>query len=364
MKLFQRSKNDDAPAEEANAAADAGESTSTDSAERKQKADAEEFAQAIDRSVKEIGEKIVRLTSSVESVSQEKADFEEKMARMEERMRKLTSLTEVMSAKYNPFIGDEPPPETQVLPEAALPSPLNTHPHHARPPPPPAPLTRSRHPGPEMPAEFEEAVEFEGDAFDEEPFMPDLDDDRTQAPAPPATRAYLESVPRSFASSYMLLNWSELLIRRAGREGMGELLAYYEQLGWIGNEVKAELLSYAQGILLEDEDVEAFEWREWRAEVDLHARSLLFIERLKGTELTPTLLRRLENEVAWIARSGSLHGTEPTKAEARPRTNTAKTAPEKAAKNARNDAPKKSAPKKTAGRVTGKKRGTTKGRKA
>ncbi len=319
MKIFQRSKQD--PGDEAEG--DAAKAPAVEApAPREESTGAgsgavnDEFAESIDRSVKEISEKIVRLTSSVDNVAQEKQDFEEKLLRMEERMRKLTALTEVMSNKFNPFIGDEPPPETQVLPEARLPEALPDTPRRdgragtppagaidRNLPPPPAPLDLD-HAGPGSAGAHDAAIEeYYDSSFDDEPFMPDLDEEVARpAPAKAAPPAYLEALPQTFASSYILLNWSELLIRRAGREGMGELLQYYQQLGWISTGVLEEVMKYAEGIILEDEDVEELAWCDWRAEVDLHKRSLLFIERLRGTELSPQVLKRLERDVGWITR--------------------------------------------------------------
>ncbi|HWG91592.1 MAG TPA: flagella accessory protein C, partial [Candidatus Thermoplasmatota archaeon] len=121
MKLFSRPKSDAAEASQASgspsgapAEAHAGAAGSPGATQTvvpvgaAAPPEAAEFAQALDNSVKEMSEKIQRLTSNLDNVHEERQAFEEKLSRMEERMRKLSSLTEMISNQYNPFIGDEP----------------------------------------------------------------------------------------------------------------------------------------------------------------------------------------------------------------------------------------------------------------
>src|SRR5581483_2700077 len=60
-----------------------------------------ELTAILDANVKDMSEKIAKLASTVESQTTEKGALEAKLEQMEERMRKLSSLTEMISAQYN-----------------------------------------------------------------------------------------------------------------------------------------------------------------------------------------------------------------------------------------------------------------------
>jgi archaellum component FlaD/FlaE len=63
------------------------------------------------------------------------------------------------------------------------------------------------------------------------------------------------------------------------REGLDELLHYYQTIGWINDAVREEIENYANGILV---PVTPTAPNDWRANVDLHQRSLLFVEKLRS----------------------------------------------------------------------------------
>ncbi|HET6405034.1 MAG TPA: FlaD/FlaE family flagellar protein, partial [Candidatus Thermoplasmatota archaeon] len=240
-----------------------------------------------DASVKEMSEKIARLASSLETVSEERASFEDKLARMEERMRKLSSLTEMISAQYNPFVGDAPS-ERDPMP----------HPEVGLAPPPPPPTAA---PPVEAPPALQLAPEFPPLPAAEMPPMPAFDAphaadpfaapepaphaqpaDPSAAPGPADERmgVYLWSVAPSFESSMLLLGWSDMLLKSAGsREALLDLVNYYHNIGWIGDPARDQLLAYADGLALPAASAST----DWRADVDVHEKSLLFVEKLRAT---------------------------------------------------------------------------------
>lgn len=225
--------------------------------------DPDPLAVALDASVKEIAEKLARLSSSVETVREERSSFDEKFGKMEERMRKLTALAEMISTQYNPFLGAEPPATNsavaavqpvvaaQLAAEVRPPAPAR-----AAPPQPPAPAARPAPPPALAPPPQ---------------WAPAPEDDAVEAPA-----QFLTHVDPSFQNSMTLLQWSEMLLRAAGREGLPDLLDYYAALGWIGPDMKALVQTYAKGLQVETEGR-----GDWRARLDLHEKSLVFVEKLR-----------------------------------------------------------------------------------
>ena len=225
----------------------------------------------LDTNVKEMSEKIARLASTLESSQEDRSGFEAKLAQMEERMRKLSSLTEMISAQYNPFVG-EVPAERDVLPhpEVGLAPPVVAPPSSLMAPPPPS-----------APPMFE---------FPEEPA--ETPSEPAPAPLPPPAPApiaepapenepgvYLWSVPAGFEPSMLLLGWADMLLKSAGdRQSLLELVNYYHNIGWIGDPARDQLLAYADGLSAPEQGGGA----GWRADVDLHERSLLFVEKLRA----------------------------------------------------------------------------------
>lgn len=247
-----------------------------------------DLSQVLDASVKEMADKIAQLTSSLESANSERASFEDKVQRMEDRMRKLSSLTEAISSQYNPFVGDAPPREGR----SSRPPPPGTRAEGADAAfaaPPPAPSLALP---PAVPASI--AIPMPKEAPASERFLapeeiaaappPVAAIAVAEASAPPAgrpaaPRVHLDEVDLTFQNSLLVLTWADTLLKSArSREGVAELLAYYRSIGWIGEGVERQLLSYVSGLAF----TESAGPVDWRADVEIHERSLLFIEKLKG----------------------------------------------------------------------------------
>ncbi|AEH61503.1 flagella protein [Methanosalsum zhilinae DSM 4017] len=108
----------------------------------------------------------------------------------------------------------------------------------------------------------------------------------------PAVR--LESVGPDTASVVILLNWIEFLMERVGRNNLMDALDYYVDIGWISEEVRSEIMTYARGI---DYYVEKSTWRLLPED---HTKSLLFIERLCGRKIDKNMLGTLDREMARV----------------------------------------------------------------
>lgn len=262
-----------------------------------------QLAAILDANVKEMSDKIAKLTTSLESTQTEKEHFEAKIEQMEERMRKLSALTEMISAQYNPFVGDapterDPLPSPEVglsqPPEATAAAAADMAPLHLAPPTedvlppmpempsfgaPPAPEPAFAEPEP-MPSPFGGPSEADmllsqgppADAFDAEP------DEEPQA-AELATGAHVWSIQPGFESSLLMLGWADMLLKNVpSRDSLADLVGYYHNIGWIGDPARDTLLAYADGIQTpENQGAKP----DWRANVEIHEKSLLFLEKLK-----------------------------------------------------------------------------------
>jgi len=268
---------------------------------------APDLAVILDANVKEMSEKIARLASTLDTANQERTGFEAKIEQMEERMRKLSSLTEMISAQYNPFVGEAPMERGEMpRPEVGLaPPPVAIPPSALASFPPPPPPVASAEPALSLQIEPPPAPEFSS--------LPPLDGallgSPELAPPPPMMAApqmleppmmapyaalpqeapmaaepgvYLWQIQPGFEPSMLLLGWADMLLKSAGsRESLLELVNYYHNIGWIGDPARDQLLAYADG-LTAPQDAAV---RDWRADVEVHEKSLLFVEKLRAVSM-------------------------------------------------------------------------------
>ena len=227
----------------------------------------------LDANVKEMSEKIARLTSSLETSEEERGSFQAKMEAMEERMRKLSSLTEMISAQYNPFVGDAPSErEPLPAPEIGLAQTVTLPPLPSADAPPMGAAL-----GPGLSLALEPPMEAMPAAPAEAPMAPAPEPAPAEAGAPDGV--HLWAARPSFESSMLLLNWADMLLKSAGsREAVQSLAHYYHNIGWIGDPARDQLLAYLDGIAAP----EGGAGMDWRAATDVHERSLLFVEKLKA----------------------------------------------------------------------------------
>lgn len=247
----------------------------------------------IEANVKEMSEKIAKLANTLEGGNTDRTDFESKLERMEERMRKLSSLTEMISAQYNPFVGAAPSERDPLpAPDVGLAAPPQAM--TLPPPPPPAvaelpplnipladPLASAAAALGEIPVDLAPAEEQAEEAEEELEF---------EAPQPPVVlpedaRDYrLWSARPSFESSMLMLNWADLLLRHApNRESFVQLIDYYHNIGWLGDPARDQLFAYADGIK-HAPTTDGANTNDWRPSSDVHEKSLLFIEKLRAIQ--------------------------------------------------------------------------------
>lgn len=85
-------------------------------------------------------------------------------------------------------------------------------------------------------------------------------------------KPYLRSLPQSYAAERVVFDWLEFLVLRGGFKGAFEALRYYHTIGWITEEVAAELENYLVGL------PDAPSGGEFG--VDDHQSSLVYLARL------------------------------------------------------------------------------------
>lgn len=198
----------------------------------------------LERSIKESNDRLARLASALEAQHRDRAGLEQKFGQMEDRMRKLSSLTEMISAQYNPFVG-EAPREEQPLP------------------PPDAGFgaVRSR-------------------AAAEVTLMPSAPREAPLLDAPDGP-AELERARPGYETSTLMLGWATMLVKHMqSRDAVVQVIAYYHSIGWLGEPACAQLMRYVDGIAATPRQPQKGE-PDWRADADLHERSLLYLEKLK-----------------------------------------------------------------------------------
>jgi len=113
--------------------------------------------------------------------------------------------------------------------------------------------------------------------------------------SPTKMKARLEHLPNDAVSTMIALKWLGFLIDRAGILNLENILEFYYTIGWISEEVLESLLKYANGTRPHQREPN---WKpDDKLTIQDHLISLLFIERLRGTKITPEVLNSLEREL-------------------------------------------------------------------
>ena len=138
-------------------------------------------------------------------------------------------------------------------------------------------------------------------------------------PAAPGRRRYtIEKLDEGYFTRALVMRWIEFLFERLKRNRISPVLEYYHEIGWISEDVKTQIMSYARG---EHQDVTNYEPEDhlldspgsdallqkefkniddWRLSAEDHLRSLLFLEMIAGRKVDKDKLNSLEQEIAKI----------------------------------------------------------------
>lgn len=280
------------------------QASTIDEPEAYEKADVEDV-DADDGSFKELAARLAVVQSNLENLSEDRSQLEDKIEKMESRMLQLGTIAEAVSNQYNPFITDrnpESPSWEESQPGVNLPGggagdddedPVGFDPpeevvEEAEPPQPDPATSRAQ---------------------DEEQTAPEPEPQLAQEPEEePAEElgeqlgAFSEARERlgtrgdeehELSDRLLMLEWVDEMLDRVGRANLLDLLEYYQGLGWLGPEMKDRVTRVAVGVDGPSEGRQD----DWRGDVDLHRRSLITMERLRGNDVTAAEVENLQMSI-------------------------------------------------------------------
>ncbi|CAI49434.1 fla cluster protein FlaD [Natronomonas pharaonis DSM 2160] len=86
-------------------------------------------------------------------------------------------------------------------------------------------------------------------------------------------RPYLQRLPDEYSAQLEIFDWLDTMVAKAGHESTVEALAYYESVGWLSEESRAQLEDFADGLAAADAGGHPLTVAD-------HRESLLYIARL------------------------------------------------------------------------------------
>jgi len=112
----------------------------------------------------------------------------------------------------------------------------------------------------------------------------------------------LTFIQKNSATMKVCMEWLEFLMELVGCNNLPDILAYYEELEWITDDVRLELLRYAEGIdyYLEKPD--------WKLNPDDHVKSIWFIEKLAGVKVDKNRLSIIDRDIEKVKRGIEIRG--------------------------------------------------------
>jgi archaellum component FlaD/FlaE len=112
----------------------------------------------------------------------------------------------------------------------------------------------------------------------------------------------INNIVKNSTNIKLCMEWLEYLMELVGRNNLQEILAYYEELGWISENVRLDLLRYAEGIDF------YIEKTDWKMSPDEHVRSIWFMEKLAGLEVDRNKLSVVEKDIKKVKNGTEIYG--------------------------------------------------------
>jgi len=144
---------------------------------------------------------------------------------------------------------------------------------------------------------YEERYEMEERAAAHPPvdprMKPDTYDDGTPIKRP---EPILKGTAHDYFTNVLMIRWIEFLLEKVQRTRLPVLLDFYRDVGWISEDVKNFILSYARGAASEVTEIDEVT-DGWKMTAEDHLKSLLFIEKISGKKINKDLLNSLEMEI-------------------------------------------------------------------
>jgi archaellum component FlaD/FlaE len=113
---------------------------------------------------------------------------------------------------------------------------------------------------------------------------------------------HLSNIVKNSGNMKLCMEWLEFLMELVGRNNLPEILSYYEELGWITDKIRMELLQYADGIDF------YMEKPDWKLTPDDHVKSIWFIESLAGIKVDKNRLSVIERDIEKVKKGSEIYG--------------------------------------------------------
>ncbi|MDP2218164.1 MAG: FlaD/FlaE family flagellar protein [Methanolobus sp.] len=113
---------------------------------------------------------------------------------------------------------------------------------------------------------------------------------------------HLSSITKNSSNMKLCMEWLEFLMGLVGRNNLSEILSYYEELGWLTEQVRSELMQYAEGIDF------YMEKPDWKLTPDDHVKSIWFIESLAGLKVDKNRLSVIDRDVERVKKGTEIYG--------------------------------------------------------
>ena len=258
----------------------------------------------LNRKVDEFQGKLERHDSLIGSLQNELNELRRVNEEIQDNIKRLLDIYEVVSQRINPFIDMGERKELPISSEM-------------------------------IPSEIPEETKKEETFFEEktpEIFQPKVsEEERYQEKGEKEEeeklrRPILTHIKKDYYTIVLLMRWIEFLFERVKRDRITLLLDYYVDIGWISKEVKSEIMAYARGEIQDvtkyfpEEEIEAEietpagtikapkpkiykKVEDWRLSAEDHLKSLLFIMKIAGIEVNKDKLNSLEQEIEKFKKS-------------------------------------------------------------
>ncbi|KGK98002.1 hypothetical protein LI82_09650 [Methanococcoides methylutens] len=112
----------------------------------------------------------------------------------------------------------------------------------------------------------------------------------------------LNNIIKNSTNMKLCMEWLEFLMELVGQNHLPDILSYYEELGWISEDVRLELMRYAEGI---DYYIEK---SDWKLAPDDHVKSIWFIEQLAGLKVDKNRLSIVEKNIKKVKNGTEIYG--------------------------------------------------------
>ncbi|MEW5759950.1 MAG: FlaD/FlaE family flagellar protein [Candidatus Thermoplasmatota archaeon] len=269
----------------------------------------------VERVLEDAIRRIDTLDKLTETVKIDINQIKDTLNTVEANMRELTSLYDLISTQINPFIEAEAA-RAKASETIEMPKPEEGK------------LEALFEPTPELVAE-REAVPVEGIEEKITPAPPILPEP-TVPIEKPMIIPRLTTIGADSMCHIALLRWIEFMLSKVKREHITSLLLFYVKVGWISDGIRRYVIDIIRGIRPElmpepsiaaakekegdvlmaydkekmheaKEAKKAFE-EEWKLTPEDHLKTLIFIEKIRGTDIDKDKLEELERDVLRLKR--------------------------------------------------------------